>query len=167
MRFVLAIFRLVNKVQKSRSVVLIDYQNCLDSVFFALWGAPFHGLCECHQFYPSFYVKSCLSTHRINDVLYNGRKPAPPRPIVEMTQAKVLLDDIALFGKLLVSLLLICGQLLSSCILPHDAVFDIVEAQKISIRLSIVTFMWVNLLQRLLRVETVRRAVCQRRGVMG
>jgi hypothetical protein len=52
---------------------------------------------------------------------------------LQMADAEVLLDDISDFGDGLVALDLQLGELGSGGVLAHDAIFDVVEGEKITV----------------------------------
>jgi hypothetical protein len=83
-----------------------------------------------------------------------------------MADAEVLLHDISDFGDGLVTQDLRVGQLGGGGVLAHDAVFDLIEGEKVPVGFSGVAFIGIDLFDFLLGMTTERRAVGQEVGIV-
>ena len=61
-----------------------------------------------------------------------------------MAQTKVLLNDVTLFGYLLVSVYLIFGQLGRGRILSHNPILDLIQAEKAAVGFTEITFIRID-----------------------
>ena len=71
-----------------------------------------------------------------------------------MAQTEVLLNDVPLFGYLLVSVYLIFGQLGRGRILPHDPILDLIQTEKAAIRFTKVSFIGIDNFNGLIHMTT-------------
>ena len=83
-----------------------------------------------------------------------------------MTQTKILLNNITLLRNLLVAFFLQIGHLGRRGILAHDAVLDMVQTKKGTIRFPKVPFIRINFPDGLLRMTTGSRTVRKIKRIM-
>jgi len=80
----------------------------------------------------------------IEFVFDDGREPGPVSPAMQMADAEVLFHDISDFGDGLVAQDLRLGQLGGGGVLAHDAVFDLIEGEKVPVGLTGVAFIGID-----------------------
>ena len=66
--------------------------------------------------------------------------------VVEMGDSKILLDDIPEFRDSFVTIFFIYGEFSAFGSFSHNAIFNTVPAEKFTIRLSMISFIGINLL---------------------
>jgi hypothetical protein len=118
------------------------------------------------DFHSSDHVEGRLPEPAVELVLDDGGKPCPFGPIMQVADAEVLLDDISDFGDGLVALDLQLGELGSGGVLAHDAIFDLIECQKITVRLSSVALVGIDLFDLLFCMTTKSGAIGQEVGIV-
>jgi hypothetical protein len=71
--------------------------------------------------------------------------PRSLSPVMQRANAEVLLDDISDFGDGLVALDLQLGEFGGGGVLAHDAIFDVFEGEKVTVGLSSVSLVGIDL----------------------
>ena len=83
-----------------------------------------------------------------------------------MADAEVLLDYISDFGDGLVALDLQLGELGGGGVLAHDAIFDVVEGEKVTVGFSGVALVGIDLFDLLFCMTTESGAIGQEVGIV-
>jgi len=108
----------------------------------------------CQYLRPSEEVEGQLSEQSVRGVLDQSGKPGPMSVMMKMADAKILFHHVPDLGDGLIPLYLIGGQLSTPRGFSHDAVLDIVKAQKPTIVLSKVAFVCKDLLYGIFGMTT-------------
>ena len=83
-----------------------------------------------------------------------------------MADAEVLLDDVSDFGDGLVALDLQLGELGGGGVFAHDAIFDVVEGEKITVGFSSIAFVGIDFFDFLFCMTTESGAIGQEVGIV-
>jgi hypothetical protein len=99
-------------------------------------------------------------------VLDDGGKPCSVGSAVEMADAEILLNYISDLGDGLVALDLQLGELGGGGVFAHDAIFDVVEGEKIPVGFSSVALVGIDLFDLLFCMTTESGAIGQEVGIV-
>lgn len=103
-----------------------------------------------------------MSEPAIDFVVFHLSEPGPFGIIIQVTDAKVLFDDIARLGDLLVAFNLCVSEFSRGRVFSHDPISDMIICQKIAIRFAAVPFVNKNIFDRLfdmLAIDGATRSV--------
>ena len=90
----------------------------------------------------------------INGIFNHPREPGPKGMVVEMGDSKILLNDIPEFRDSFVTFFFIYGEFSAFGRFSHNAIFNTVHAEKFTIRVSMISFIGINLLDGVLGMAT-------------
>lgn len=103
---------------------------------------------------PSEEVEGQLPEKGVQGILDQPGEPGSMSVMMQMANAEILFDDVPGFGDGLIPLYLIGGQSSAPRSFSHNAVLDIVKAEKLSVILSKVALVGKDLLDRILSMTT-------------
>lgn len=113
------------------------------------------------SFCPLLKLKAKLPQHNVDSIFNYSGKPCPFCSIMKMTQSKILLNYITFFRNLFIPVYFIFGQFCCGCILSHDTIPEIIQAQKVTVWFSKIAFISINSFKFLFGMKAINRKLWQ------